>query len=240
MLVNKKVLITGGSRGIGLEIARAFLKENADVVITGRNLESNPFFNNPNIEFIEVDFNDNDSVKKFLFQLKSLDRLDILVNNAGINIVSEFTETKEEDFQKIMQVNMLVQYDIHKVAFKLMQKNGGGKIINISSIWGVVSKSGRSLYSISKTAILGLTRSLSIEAAKYNILINSVSPGFTETELTRKTNTTEDLMEIEKLIPLKRLAQPEEVANLVVFLGSSKNTYITGQNIIIDGGFTIQ
>ena len=112
-----------------------------------------------------------------------------------------------------------------------------GKIVNISSIWGVKSKKYRSLYSTVKTGIIGMTKSTSIEMAP-NILVNSVSPGFTNTELTKESLTKEESNEISKQIPLNRFAETNEIANLVIFLCSDLNTYITGQNIIIDGGFT--
>jgi 3-oxoacyl-[acyl-carrier protein] reductase len=120
-----------------------------------------------------------------------------------------------------------------------MTKIGGGKIVNIASIWSVVTKKNRTLYSTMKAAIHGLTRSMAVEWASSNILINTISPGFINTDLTRNSLSKKEIASIENSIPLNRLANPEEVAELVYFLGSDLNTYLTGQNIIIDGGYTI-
>lgn len=121
-----------------------------------------------------------------------------------------------------------------------MKRKNSGNIINISSIWSKVSKAGRSVYSATKSGLDGITRALAVELGEYNILVNSIAPGFVLTNLTRKNNTDEQIDELMKQIPLKRLADPEEIANLVLFLISNKNTYITGQTIYIDGGFTSQ
>ena len=120
-----------------------------------------------------------------------------------------------------------------------MAKKKYGRIIHISSIWSVVSKSHRSLYSTMKTGLLGMTRAMAVEWANQDILINSISPGFVETELTKKSLTGQQQEELKKQIPIKRFAQPQEIAEVASFLCSNKNTYLTGQNIIIDGGFTI-
>jgi 3-oxoacyl-[acyl-carrier protein] reductase len=119
-----------------------------------------------------------------------------------------------------------------------MIKQKQGRIINITSIWSNVSRKERALYSMSKWGLAGLTKSAAIDLAQDNVLINSVAPGFTLTELTEATNTVEELRMLEEKIPMKRMAAPEEIANLVLFLSSEMNTYITGQNIIIDGGYT--
>ena len=119
-----------------------------------------------------------------------------------------------------------------------MKTNKYGRIINISSIWSSVTRSGRSLYSTTKCGLVGLTKTLSVELASYDILVNAVGPGFTLTELTMSTNTPVEIAKMSDIIPIKRFAKPAEIANLVLFLGSDLNTYITGQNMIIDGGYT--
>ena len=119
-----------------------------------------------------------------------------------------------------------------------MKKNGYGRIVNITSIWSVITRPGRSIYTTAKFAIAGLTKTLAIELAEYNILVNSVGPGFTITELTATTNTSEEIKKITDIIPIKRMAQPIEIANTILFLCSDLNTYLTGQNIIVDGGYT--
>jgi 3-oxoacyl-[acyl-carrier protein] reductase len=121
-----------------------------------------------------------------------------------------------------------------------MAKRGYGRIVNISSIWSVVSKGGRLPYSMSKSGLSGLTRTLAVEVAQFNVLVNGVAPGFVNTELTSQNNSEQDLAAIRAMIPAGRLAEPEEIAEIVSFLCSAKNSYITGQTIVVDGGFSIQ
>ena len=121
-----------------------------------------------------------------------------------------------------------------------MKSRHFGRIINIGSVWAVVSKGGRAIYSASKNGLHGITNTLSLELAPYNILVNTVCPGFVLTELTSKNNTPEQIEELAKDIPIGRLAKPEEIADIVFFFGSEQNTYLTGQKIIVDGGFSIK
>lgn len=121
-----------------------------------------------------------------------------------------------------------------------MQKNRFGRILNISSLWSIVSRVGRTSYAMSKAALNGMTRSLALELAPYNILVNAVAPGYVLTDLTRQNNSAVELDAIRKTIPLQRLAEPQEIANVVAFLCSEQNTYLTGQTIVVDGGFTCQ
>ena len=139
----------------------------------------------------------------------------------------------------IQNINLKAPYQIAQYLAKNMALNGGGKIINIASIWSVISKTNRTLYSTMKTGIIGMTRSMAIEWAKQNILINAVSPGFVMTELTDKSLSVREKKEIKEQVPLGRFARPEEIASVVSFLCSKENKYLTGQNIIVDGGFTI-
>ena len=139
---------------------------------------------------------------------------------------------------KIQNINVYGPFLLAKAFGVKMIEKKWGRIINIASIWSIVSRSGRLSYSTSKMALLGLNKTLAIEWAKHNVLVNCISPGFTLTELTATTNTKEELKIIENTIPQNRLALPEEIANCVLFLSSDLNTYITGQNIAIDGGYT--
>ena len=228
----KKVLVTGGTRGIGKSIFELFKKNGYDVYITGTSLPKIP-----NEKYYQVDFSNSESFEKFIFDISSK-KFDILINNVGTNIIKNQSDVSIVEWSKMIDVNLKSIYFISQSILKNMPS--GGKIINISSIFGVVSKELRSLYSTTKFGINGLTKSLSLEYAYKNILINSISPGFTNTELTSKSLTEEQSSELKKQVPLNRFAEPNEIAELVFFLSSEKNSYITGQNIIIDGGFTIK
>lgn len=228
----KKVLVTGGTRGIGKSIFELFKKNGYDVYITGTSLPKIP-----NEKYYQVDFSNSESFEKFIFEISSK-KFDILINNVGTNIIKNQIDVSIVEWSKMIDVNLKSIYFISQSILKNMPS--GGKIINISSIFGVVSKELRSLYSTTKFGINGLTKSLSLEYAHKNILINSISPGFTNTELTNKSLTEEQSSELKKQVPLNRFAEPNEIAELVFFLSSEKNSYITGQNIIIDGGFTIK
>jgi 3-oxoacyl-[acyl-carrier protein] reductase len=242
---NKTVLITGATRGIGKSIAEVFAEAGANLILTGtKNVEIENLNKNlkakgiENIQYWQADFSDQDSIVKFLNRISNLEKIDVCINNAGINIVNNFVDSTYEDFLKIQEVNLNIPYRILKeVAPKMLQQNYG-RIVNIASIWSVVSREGRSMYSTSKSGLIALTKTLSVEWASHNVLVNAISPGFTLTELTNKTNTKEQLETIQKLIPARRLAEPVEMARVVAFLCSDLNTYLTGQNIVIDGGFT--
>lgn len=233
----KVVLVTGASRGIGRSIAKNFYDLGYYVIGTATNTRHKvaSFVS----QMLVVDFNIEDSVNIFLKNVKGIGKIDVLVNNAGINIIKEQKDVLKVDFDQIQKINLRGPYFLSSLIASKMATTGGGKIVNLSSIWSVNSKINRTLYSTMKSGVNGLTRSMAVEWASSNILVNSISPGFVETELTKKSLTAQQQDEIKKQIPLKRFAQPEEIAEMVSFLSSNKNTYITGQNIIIDGGFTI-
>lgn len=230
----KKVLITGGTRGIGKSISEIFVKNNFNVHITGT--KKIPLTEGVQKLFV-VDFSDKESFEKFITEI-SKEKYDVLVNNCGINIIKEIRHVTIHDWEKIIDVNLKAPYFLTQNIISTMSE--GGKIINISSIFGNISKEFRSLYSTTKFGIKGFTKSLSIECATKNILINTVSPGFTNTELTKNSLSLEQMEDLKKTIPLNRFAETNEIAELVYFLGSEKNTYITGQDFVIDGGFTIK
>jgi 3-oxoacyl-[acyl-carrier protein] reductase len=142
--------------------------------------------------------------------------------------------------ENMFQVDLIAPILLLKSFIPNMKKNKRGWIINIGSVWAVVSKEGRGLYSSAKNGLHGITNALALELAPYNILVNTVCPGFTLTELTKKNNTDAEINKINELIPLKRMANPEEIAEFVFFLCSDNNTYITGQKMCIDGGYTVQ
>lgn len=241
-LKNKVALITGGTRGIGKSIAELFCKAGAILLITGTKKEEIEAFNKNEktgkITYLYLDFSVEESVNDFINKILPQFQIDILINNAGINKIDLNIKTTDMDFDLLNDVNLKGPYVLTREVSKQMIINRYGRIVNITSIWSVVSRSGRSLYSLTKWGIIGLTKTLSTELAEYNILVNSVAPGFTKTDLTESTNSKDELNSINTLIPIKRMAEPFEIANLVAFLSSNLNTYITGQNIIIDGGYS--
>jgi len=241
-LTGKIALITGGTRGIGKAIAERFLEAGASVILTGTDAAEIDRLNSANtterVSYLQLNFNDQASVAAFVIRLNDFDRIDVLINNAGINKIALNTETTDEDFDLLHNVNVKGPYVLCREVSKLMKKNGYGRIVNITSIWSAITRPGRSIYTTNKNAVAGLTKTLAIELGKYDILVNSVGPGFTLTELTATTNTTEELQKITELIPMNRMAQPVEIANVILFLSSNLNSYLTGQNIIVDGGYT--
>ena len=241
-LSSKIVLITGGTRGIGKAIADKYLSAGASVILTGTKKSEIDLLNeksqSDNIRYMYADFSIPDSVSSFLTEIGKLEKIDVLINNAGINKINLNTETSEEDYDLLDDINLKAPYLLCREVSKIMKRNGYGRIINITSIWSTITRSGRSLYTATKWGLVGLTKTLAVELAPYDILVNAVAPGFTMTELTATTNSEEELHKIADIIPIKRPAQPDEIASLVLFLGSNLNTYITAQNITIDGGYT--
>jgi len=239
--VERKVaLVTGGTRGIGAAIADIYEGKGYFLVLTGTDRieisERNKKCSSKRV-YVQVDFNENDSFHRFLKYVSELERLDVCINNAGINIIKMVEDVTEAELSRITKVNYHAPYMISQSASNVMKRGEGGHIVNIASIWSLITKPGRSLYCGVKAGLAGMTRALGTDLAKDNILVNCVSPGFTMTDLTRSSLSSKELASLSKQIPLRRLAEPSEVAELVYFLGNPKNTYITGQNITIDGGF---
>ncbi|MDG1900724.1 MAG: SDR family oxidoreductase [Bacteroidales bacterium] len=244
-LREKTALVTGGTMGIGAAIASELHKAGADLIITGvekisiiEELNENKRKEGiNNVQYINVDFANNDSIDNFFNFLDAQNKIDICINNAGTNRNNLIDEINTKDFDLLLDVNLKAPFLITRFLSKKMKEANYGRIVNIASIWSIKSRPGRAAYTISKSGIVGLTKTSSIELAPNNILVNAVSPGFTMTELTMKTLPEKEFKELESLVPLKRFAQPEEIAKLVLFLVSDLNTYITGQNIAIDGGY---
>ncbi|MDP8298199.1 MAG: SDR family oxidoreductase [Candidatus Orphnella occulta] len=228
----KKALVTGGTRGIGKKIADDLKSLGADVFITGtkQNYKGRH-------KYYCVDFTDTVSTEVFIEELKKFKKIDICVNNAGINRIDKIAQTKVGDWDDIVAVNLKAPFLIIRAISGAMKKNRYGRIINISSIFGTVSMEKRSIYSTTKFGIKGLTTAVSNELAKYNILVNSVSPGFVVTDMTKKILGDVQMKKLKKKIPAGRLALPGDISSAVLFLASSLNTYITGKDIIVDGGY---
>ena len=206
-----RVLVTGGSRGIGKEICDVFSKKGHEVIAPTRE---------------ELDLS-----KPII---ATYDKIDILINNAGVNRIKPILEA---DDLETMQINYFSPLSLFKNCLPHMQKQYYGRVINIGSIWVDFAKSGRSSYSASKNALHSLSKAITAEYATYNILANTISPGFILTDMTMQNNSEDDLREIRSKIPLGRLGNPNEIACLVYFL-SVENSYISGQNILIDGGYS--
>ena len=231
--MSKNVLVTGATRGIGAAIAKEFCNQGANVIGTGTTGDIEHSFG----EYLQVDFGSVDQLNLFADKVKHI-KPDILINNAGININSPFLEISTSDFLLIQQVNVFAPFLLCQAAIPGMVEKGWGRIINISSIWGKISKQHRASYSASKFALDGLTIALAAEYAGNGILANCISPGFTDTELTLKTLGQAQIEQIIKTVPIGRMASPVEIAKFVVWLASSENTFISGQNIAVDGGFS--
>lgn len=220
----KKALITGGSRGIGFAICQKFAQEGYSVTSPTRQ---------------ELDLSSAASITKYI-ALHQKESFDVIVNNAGCNEINLIEDITDEELALMLNVNLAAPLKIIRGFVKQMKTNKYGRIVNIGSIWAGVSKAGRCVYSATKNGIHGITNTLSVELASDNILVNTVCPGFTRTELTYKNNTQEQIKDITAEIPIGRMASPEEIAEVVFFLSSEKNTYLTGQKIMVDGGFTVK
>ena len=228
----KRALVTGGTRGIGRAISELLLAEGANVTVTGRE-DMSP----RGTDFRQVDLSDRSQAEALADSI-SKERWDILVNCAGINRLSQFAEIEPADFDEIMEVNVRAPMLLCRAVADGMCERLWGRIVNISSIFGVVSKAQRGSYSTSKFALDGMTAALAAEVAAHGVLANCVAPGFIDTELTRATLGESGMREMAKQIPAGRLGTAEEVAALVVWLAGPYNTYVSGQSIVIDGGFT--
>ena len=216
----KTALVTGSSRGIGKSIKEILSKDGIDIISPSRD---------------DLDLSSPKSIDDFLSQLTT--HIDIVINNAGILKVGQHDEISTDDFHEVFQVNVVAPFKLISGLVEGMKHQKFGRIVNISSIWGQKSKEGRTLYSSSKAALDALTRSLAIEFASYNILINSVAPGYIETDMLKQYNTEKELSTIRDKIPMKRFGKKIEIAELVKFLCSENNSYITGQILTIDGGY---
>jgi Dehydrogenases with different specificities (related to short-chain alcohol dehydrogenases) len=161
-----------------------------------------------------------------------------LINNSGVNKIDEITKINLKDWNKIINVNVTGAFILTNLIAKKMKKHKGGKILNVSSIFSVVGKNKRSSYSSSKWALVGLTKSSALDLSEFNILVNAISPGVIESNLTKKILGNKGIQKIKKDIPLNKLAKLNEIVNVINFLVSDQNSYMTGQNIIVDGGYT--
>lgn len=245
-LQDKIALVTGGSRGIGRSIAIALAEEGANVAITYRSAASSA---EEVLKMIRAkgrkasghqsDARQFDEAQKVVDAVvKEFGRLDVLVNNAGITKDTLLMRMTERDWDDVIDTNLKSAFAFSKAACRPMMGQREGRIINISSIAGVIGNAGQTNYAASKAGLIGMTKTLAKELASRNIQVNAVAPGFVDTDMTEKLNPQqkEALMNI---IPLKRTAKPEEIASVVVFLASPASSYMTGQVLCVDGGIVM-
>ena len=235
--MSKIVLVTGASRGIGLEAAKHFSKEGYKVIGTSRgDFNLGELIGDDSAISAQLDLMSKESIKNFFADLKSEDLLpSVLVNNAGITKDQLFLRMKDEDWDDVIETNLNGLFRVTKAFIKPMVKNKFGRVINISSVAGLMGNSGQVNYSSSKSAIVGFSRSLAKELGSRNITSNVVAPGFIETDMTTFLNDDEKV-EVSKNIPMKRFGTVQDVAKCIVFLASDEANYITGQTISVDGG----
>ena len=235
--MSKIVLVTGASRGIGLEAAKHFSKEGYRVIGSSRgDFNLGELIGDESAISVQLDLISKESIQNLFADLKSEDLLpSVLVNNAGITKDQLFLRMKDEDWDDVIETNLNGLFRVTKAFIKPMVKNKFGRIINISSVAGLMGNSGQVNYSSSKSAMVGFSRSLAKELGSRNITSNVVAPGFIETDMTTFLNDDEKV-EVSKNIPMKRFGTVQDVAKCIVFLASDEANYITGQTISVDGG----
>lgn len=243
-LQGKKALVTGGTKGIGLAIAKEFLELGAEVLVVARTTESikGKVKNSANLFTMDGDVTDA-TFRKSLIDRVTLNwgKLDVLVNNVGTNIPKKFVEYTEEEYRKLFEINLFSMVEISRLSYALLKKSNDASVINISSVAGSFDVQTGPPYGMTKAAIIQLTKHLAAEWAIDNIRVNCVSPWYIETPLTEAVLAQpERLKKILERTPLNRVGKPEEVANLVTYLAMDKASYITGQNIMIDGGMSVK
>lgn len=235
--MNKIVLVTGASRGIGLEVAKLFSKEGYKVIGTSRgDFNLGDLIGDRSAMSVQLDLMSKESINDLFEVLKTKDILpSVLINNAGITKDQLFLRMKDKDWDEVIETNLNGLFRVTKAFIKPMVKNKFGRVINISSVAGLMGNSGQVNYSSSKSAMVGFSRSLAKELGSRNITSNVVAPGFIETDMTTFLND-DDKIEVSKNIPMKRFGTVEDVAKCIVFLASDNANYITGQIISVDGG----
>ena len=235
----RKILITGSSRGIGRKIAEDFISLGAKVLITGTNenlLRKIKDELGSRCYYVRCDFSNADEINNLFEQaVNNFGFIDTLINNAGITRDGLFLRMSNMDWMEVLNINLNSAFALSQLAIKPMIKNRFGRIINISSIVGVTGNAGQTNYAASKAAMVGFSKSLAMEVANRNITVNSIAPGYIQTEMTDKLSDSQRESVISR-IPSKKIGMPRDVSNLAVFLSSLQADYITGQTIHVNGG----
>ncbi|AWN21547.1 3-oxoacyl-[acyl-carrier-protein] reductase [Streptococcus sobrinus] len=242
-LSKKNVFITGSTRGIGLAIAHKFASQGANIVLNGRSAISDELldqFSDYDVKVVAIsgDVSDSADANRMVAEaIEALGSVDVLVNNAGITNDKLMLKMTEEDFEKVLKINLTGAFNMTQAVLKPMSKARQGAIINMSSVVGLMGNVGQANYAASKAGLLGLTKSVAREVAGRNVRVNAIAPGFIESDMTDAIPEKAKQAMIAQ-VPMKRIGQAEEVAQVVAFLASQE--YLTGQVIAIDGGMTMQ
>jgi len=235
---NKKILITGASGGIGNELIKKFVSLDGNIIGTGTKTEKLDKLKNkyPSIKVKKFDIAEHPRIEEFIENVTlELGGLDILINNAGINLDNLSLRMQEEEWKKVIDVNLTSTFLLSKYSIKKMLKNKFGRVVNITSVVGHTGNAGQSNYAATKAGIIGMSKSLAIEYAKKNVTVNCVSPGFIVSDMT--TNIAEKVkIYLTSRIPMGKLGTGEDVSNCVAFLSSEQASYITGETIHVNGG----
>ena len=238
-LKDKKALITGASGGIGKELARVLVKYDAEVCISGRNVEELNELKESlggKCHIVPCDLSNKNEISELVSKSEEvLGQIDILVNNAGITKDNIFLRMSDQEWEDVLNINLNSTFNILKLITKGMVKRKYGRIINISSVVGATGGAGQVNYAASKAGLIGLTKSLSQELATRNITVNCIAPGFIETPMTEKLDDNRKDIIISS-IPANRIGTPKDLSSAVIFLASQESSYITGQTIHINGG----
>lgn len=232
-------VVTGASRGIGAAVAKKLLRCGATVAITSTGAAPDWLAEYDRASHFTLDFTREESVDAFVEGVRSIGAVNVLVNNAGVHQLESVDQISTGAWERLFRVNVYGPTMLTRHFAAPMKANRAGRIVNIASIAGTVCKPNASVYSSTKLGLVGFTRATAVELAPFGVLVNAVSPGTTTTDMTERMLTPESRNAIIAAHPAGRLAEPGEIANVVAFLASAENTYITGQNVIVDGGTTI-
>ena len=231
--VSRLAVVTGGTRGIGRATAECLKLAGLKVLVTGTRPDG---VAPEGCEFRAVNFEDEQASEAFAKEVGELVPL-VLVNNAGLTVPRPFAEIETQEFLRVHRINLVAPMRLCRAVLGGMRRQGWGRIVNVSSIWGVVSRKEKAIYSSTKGGMNMMTAALAAEVADNGILANCVAPGFIKTDLMMNATTEDERRELAESVPLGRLGTPEEIARFIAWLCSDENTYISGQTLVIDGGF---